>query len=81
MDVIHSSGDAMRITIHDRGAALRERLRERLENAGRLRCTEHGEQVVAVTIHGRENGWFDSRWTTCCDGLMREATKILKDRC
>jgi len=71
----------MRITIEDRGHALRHRLRERLERAERLRCTEHGEPVVAVTISVRENGWFDSRWTTCCDVLERQAMAIVKDRC
>jgi hypothetical protein len=33
-----------------------------------------------VIIHGRENGWFDSRWTTCCEGLERQAAGILKER-
>ncbi len=39
------------------------------------------EPVVAVTILGRENGWFDSRWTTCCEGLEKQAVAILKERC
>ena len=73
--------DAMTITIKDIGLAPRERLRERLERAARLRCEEHGLPVVAVTIHGRENGWFDARWTTCCEGLERQAAAIVKDRC
>lgn len=73
----------MRVTIEDRGhgPTLRERLRERLDLAAGLRCNEHGEPVVAVTIHGRENGWFDSRWTTCCDGLEQQAVAIVKQRC
>ncbi|HEX8409724.1 MAG TPA: hypothetical protein VF883_12735 [Thermoanaerobaculia bacterium] len=75
----------MQITIHDREAGLRERLRKclepRLERAAGLRCNEHGETPVAVAIHGRENGWFDSRWTTCCEGLEQQAVAIVKERC
>jgi hypothetical protein len=71
----------MSITIKDLRLALRERLAERLERAGRLLCDEHGQPVVAVAIHGRENGWFDSRWTTCCEGLERQAVAIVKHRC
>ena len=77
--------DVMRIAINDRSAELRDQLRERLSDrlarAAQLRCTEHGQPVVEVTIHGRENGWFDSRWTTCCAALERQATSIVKDRC
>lgn len=71
----------MRISIVDRGPELRERLRGRLERAAALRCAQHGEAVVAVTIHARENGWFDARWTTCCADLERAAVAIVKDRC
>ncbi len=73
----------MKITIvdRDRGQGLRERLRERLDRAARLRCAEHEQPVVAVTIHARENGWFDARWTTCCDTLERQAVAIVKERC
>jgi hypothetical protein len=71
----------MQITIVDRSLSLRERLRERLDTAERLLCTEHGQPVVAVTIHGRENGWFDSMWTTCCENLERRAVAIVKERC
>lgn len=71
----------MNVSIKDRGMSLGERLRERLKQAEGLRCDEHGAQVVAVTINGRENGWFDSRWTTCCEGLEQRAAAILKDRC
>lgn len=72
----------MRIVLEERGSSsLRERLRERLDLAAQLRCTEHGRRVLQVTIHGRENGWFDSRWTTCCDALERQAAAILKERC
>ena len=71
----------MQITIVDSGLRLRDRLRERLDQAARLLCLDHGQPVVAVTIHARENGWFDSRWTTCCDSLERQAAAILKDRC
>ena len=73
--------DVMQINIKARGTGLRERLRERLERAATLRCTEHGQAVTSVTIHERENGWFDSMWTTCCEGLERQATAIVKERC
>lgn len=72
----------MKVTIEDRGtASLRERLRERLAHAEDLRCREHDQGVVAVTIHGRENGWFDAKWTTCCEALERQAIAIVKQRC
>jgi hypothetical protein len=71
----------MTITIVDRALKVRDRLRERLEQASQLRCAVHGLPVVAVTIHGRENGWFDSRWTTCCESLRRQAVAIVKERC
>lgn len=72
---------AMRISIDDRLPQLRDRLRERLERASALRCTEHDRPVVAVSIHGRENGWFDSTWTTCCEALEQQAAAIVKERC
>ena len=71
----------MKITIEDRAQALRHRLLERLERASQLRCSEHGEPVVAVTIHGRENGWFDSTFITCCESLQLQAAAIVKERC
>ena len=72
----------MEIKIEDRGrSVLREKLRDRLDRAAALRCEEHGQPVVGVTIHGRENGWFDTQWTTCCDVLQRRAASIVKDRC
>lgn len=71
----------MKITIKDKTETLRERLRERLDHASRLRCAQHGEAVVSVVIDGRENGWFDSRWITCCDALERQAVAIVKERC
>lgn len=71
----------MKITYRELSVTLRERLRERLERAAQLRCAEHGQPVVAVTIHGRENGWFDSVWTTCCAVLERQAGAIVKGRC
>jgi hypothetical protein len=73
--------DNMKIVVKDRGTSLRERLRERLEMASLLRCKEHNEPVISVTIHERENGWFDSVWTTCCEGLERRASAIVKARC
>ena len=75
----------MTIVVEDREPGLRERLRERLrdrfERASQLRCAEHGQPVVSVIIHGRENGWFDSRWTTCCESLEQQAAAIVKQRC
>ena len=73
--------DAMKITYRDAAHSLRERLAERLERAAQLRCAEHDQPVVAVTIHGRENGWYDSLWTTCCTALESQAGAILKGRC
>ena len=71
----------MRVTFVDRGYALSHRLSDRLTSAGSLRCAEHGLAVVAVDINVRENGWFDSRWTTCCEALEQQARAIVKDRC
>ena len=71
----------MKITIEDRDERLRKRLTERLERAAALRCAEHNQAVIAVTIHGRENGWFDSMWVTCCEALERQAAAIVKERC
>lgn len=71
----------MKITIEDRSQTLRHRLHDRLERAAGLRCDEHGQPVVSVTIHYRENGWFDSQWITCCDTLERQAVAIVKERC
>ena len=75
-----ASASVMQITIEARGPALRERLRDRLERTARLRCPEHGQSVFAVTIHDRENGWFDATWATCCQGLEQQATAVLKNR-
>lgn len=71
----------MKITIVDREQTLLTRLRDRLERAALILCAEHGQPVEAVTIHNQENGWFDSRWTTCCEGLERQAGAIVKERC
>lgn len=71
----------MNITIKDREQSIARRLGERLERAGKLRCTEHHLPVAAVSIHGRENGWFDARWTTCCEDLEKRAAAIVKERC
>ena len=71
----------MQITFDDKHARVRDRLRERLERVGELRCADHQQAVIGVIINARENGWFDSRWTTCCEKLEREATKILGSRC
>ena len=71
----------MKIIIEDRNPSLGDRLRQRLEDVSRLRCEEHGQPVVAVTIHGREHGWFDSRWVTCCERLREQAATIVKERC
>lgn len=69
------------INIKDRSTTLRERLRERLNQAAALRCPEHDQPVTAVTIHARENGWFDAQWVTCCEALERLAIAIVKQRC
>jgi len=71
----------MKITIKDLGLSAQEQLRERLARAAKLRCNDHGHSVVELTINGRENGWFDSRWTTCCENLERQAAAIVKQRC
>ena len=71
----------MIISIRGLELSRREQLRERLERAANLRCTEHDQPPVSVTIFGRENGWFDSRWTTCCETLERQAHAIVKERC
>ena len=71
---------AMKITVADSEMRLHERLRERLDRAAQLRCEEHGQPVVSVTIYGRENGWFDARWTTCCESLQQKAAAIVKER-
>jgi len=76
-----AAAEAMRITIIDRGMRLRERLRDRLDRAARLQCMEHGQPIVAVAIYARENGWFDSTWTTCCESLEQQAVAIVKERC
>ena len=73
--------EAMQITFRELTDTVRERLRERLEHAAALRCSEHGQPVAAVTIHGRENGWFDSVFTTCCESLETRAAMIVKGRC
>jgi predicted kinase len=71
----------MRVTIEDRaGARLRERLHQRLAVAAELHCAEHDRRVVSVSIHARENGWFDATWTTCCETLEQQAVAIVKER-
>ncbi len=76
-----NAAERMRITIIDRELQLRELLRDRLDRAAGLLCVEHGEPVVAVTIHARENGWFDSTYITCCESLEKQAVAIVKQRC
>lgn len=71
----------MQVVIKERASALRDRLHDRLDLAARLQCSEHHQPVIAVTIHAGENGWFDARWTTCCEALERAATAIVKARC
>jgi hypothetical protein len=76
------SACAMQVTVEDRGRGiLRDRLRDRLDRAAALLCTEHGQPVTAVSIHARENGWFDAMWVTCCESLQQQAAAIVKDRC
>ena len=77
-----ASVEVMKITVVDRGrTTLGDRLRDRLEQAGGLRCADHDQAVIAVSIHARENGWFDSTWVTCCETLERQAAAIVKERC
>jgi hypothetical protein len=71
----------MKVTVDDRGHTLRGRLAERLRLASELRCVEHGTAVDAVRIMGRENGWFDALWTTCCERLTDDAHALVRDRC
>jgi hypothetical protein len=71
----------MKITIEGLELARRDRLNARLEQVAQLQCAEHGRSVTAVSIRGTENGWFDSRWTTCCETLERQAVAIAKERC
>jgi hypothetical protein len=79
---VSSTAEVMKITIVDRGRPpLRERLRERLERVAQLRCSEHSRAVMEVIIHGRENGWFDSRLIACCERLEQQAAAIVKERC
>jgi len=73
--------NAMTVTYREFTPTLRERLSERLERAAALRCAEHGEPVVSVTLHARENGWFDTLWTTCCAALETQAGAIVRQRC
>lgn len=70
----------MTVTIEKCSPAVRERLRDRIEQASQLRCAEHGQPPVSVVIHGRENGWFDARWTTCCETLEKQAVAIVRER-
>src|SRR5512140_2874083 len=81
--VPHEALHKVKINIieRDRGQTLREKLRERLDRAAELRCAEHDQKIVSVTIHARENGWFDARWTTCCEALEKQAVAIVKTRC
>lgn len=73
--------NSMRVMIEDRSESLRERLRDRLHSASELRCAEHDQPVTAVSIHARENGWFEAMWTTCCEKLEQQAVAIVKQRC
>jgi hypothetical protein len=77
---MNAPANVMRVAVNDRGPELRERLRSRLEQVAELRCQEHDQPVIAVTVHAREHGWFESTWTTCCPELERRAAAIVKDR-
>jgi hypothetical protein len=70
----------MKIKIEARATTFEQRLQDRLTKAGDLRCNVHGDGVVAVTITDFENGWFDSRWTTCCEQLTQQAVSIVGNR-
>jgi len=72
----------LRVTIEDRGRSrIADQLKDRLDRVAGLRCEQHGLPVVSVTIHARENGWFESQWIACCDRLTEEAAAIVKERC
>jgi hypothetical protein len=71
---------SMNIVIEKCSPGVQQRIRERLDRAAELRCEEHGQPPVGVIIHGRENGWFDARWTTCCEPLEQQARAIVKER-
>lgn len=74
--------EGTQITIKDRsGERLRERLAGRLSDAAALRCVEHDQAVIAMSIHARENGWFDTTWITCCEKLEQQAMAIVRERC
>lgn len=73
--------EVTKITIRDNGERLRERLAPRLARMTELRCSDHDQPVVALAIHGRENGWFDATMTTCCDPFEKQAFAIVRDRC
>lgn len=70
----------MKVTVQSSRPAPDDRLRDRLSRIGALRCSVHGGGVEAVTITRFENGWFDSRWTTCCDDLTTRAASIIGSR-
>jgi len=76
-----SNDEPMTVTIIDKSHWLGDRLVPRLKQVEELRCDEHGQKVVGVHIVSRENGWFDSRWTTCCKALEQKAVGIVKERC
>jgi hypothetical protein len=71
----------VKITINARVPHFRDRLEQRLARAENLLCELHGTHVQAVTITSCENGWFDSRWVTCCEALTGQAATIIGNRC
>ena len=73
--------EPMKVAMAGLGVGQQARLRERLDQAAELRCPEHNQPIAGVTIYGRENGWFDARWTTCCETLEQQAVAIVKERC
>jgi hypothetical protein len=76
-----STNTSMQITFRDRHATLHAKLQDKLGKVAELRCDDHEQPVVAVVIDALENGWFDSRWTTCCQNLAGHAATILGNRC
>jgi hypothetical protein len=70
----------MKITIENRESARLDPLRDRLDEATKLECVTHGKSIEAVSINVFENGWFDSRWTTCCEDLEQQAVAVVKAR-
>jgi hypothetical protein len=71
----------LKVVIDSRDHVLRDKISKKLAAAADLRCEQHGNEVVSVTITVYENGWFDSCWIACCDPLAQQAARIVGSRC